>query len=67
MSKIRLKIIPILLTFFFVFSLNAEEATEEEVDTPSNPQQLLEIVKQGQFADSQEQRERERKFRSEKK
>ena len=67
MSKLRLKIIPILLTFFFVFSLNAEEATEEEVDTPSNPQQLLEIVKQGQFADSQEQRERERKFRSEKK
>ncbi|SVC28128.1 uncharacterized protein METZ01_LOCUS280982, partial [marine metagenome] len=40
--------------------------SEEETKSPSNPQQLLEIVRQGKFADTQEQRERERKFRSEK-
>ena len=43
-----------------------EEGVEEETKTPSNPQELLEIVKKGQFADSEEQRQREREFRNEK-
>ena len=43
-----------------------EEGVEEETKTPSNPQELLEIVKKGQFADSEEQRQRERQFRNEK-
>ena len=66
MIKSRLKLFLLLITSLFVFSVFAEEIIEEEDSSPSNPQQLLEIVKQGQFADSQEQRERERKFRSEK-
>jgi len=66
MIKLRLKLLLFLFTSLFIFSVSAEEIVEEEVSSPSNPQQLLEIVKQGKFADSQEQRERERKFRSEK-
>ena len=66
MIKLRLKFLLLLFTSLFVFSVFAEEIIEEEASTPSNPQQLLEIVKQGQFADTEEQRERERKFRSEK-
>ena len=52
------------------FSLIAEdEASTEEASksaTPSNPEELLEIVKRGQFADTQEQRDREARFRNEK-
>ena len=66
MNNLIFKLLPIILFSFLTFSVFSEESTEEEVDQPSNPQELLEIVKQGQFADSQEQRERERKFRSEK-
>ena len=66
MIKLRIKLLLLLFTSLFIFSVSAEEIVEEEVSSPSNPQQLLEIVKQGKFADSQEQRERERKFRSEK-
>ena len=51
-------------------SLIAEdEASTEEASksaTPSNPEELLEIVKRGQFADTQEQRDREARFRNEK-
>ncbi len=50
----------------FIFPLVAEEATEDEANDPSTPQELLEIVKKGQFADTQDQRDRERKFRNEK-
>ena len=46
------------------FSIYTEE--EEEKNDPSNPQELLEIVRQGQFADSEEQRARESQFRNEK-
>ena len=58
----------ILLPFLLVLPLTAAEVetTSEEVDKPSTPQELLEIVRQGQFADSQSQRKRERKFRTEK-
>ena len=47
-------------------SFVASEETEEEVVQPSNPQELLEIVKQGQFADTRQQRAREAQFRNEK-
>ena len=51
-------------------SLIAEdEASTEEASksaAPSNPEELLEIVKRGQFADTQEQRDREARFRNEK-
>ena len=69
MNTSRFKILIVLLASLFIFPILAEEleeATEEETNSPSNPQQLLEIVRQGQFADTQEQRDRERKFRSEK-
>ena len=69
MNTSRFKILIVLLTSLFIFPILAEEheeVSEEETKSPSNPQQLLEIVRQGKFADTQEQRERERKFRSEK-
>ena len=45
-----------------------ESSTEEASNSaaPSNPEELLEIVKRGQFADTQEQRDREARFRNEK-
>ena len=68
MIKLKTTFIVILLSFFSVLSIAAaeEEAVEEEVKGPSTPQQLLEIVRQGKFADSKEQRAREAKFGSEK-
>tara|TARA_B100001250_G_scaffold125453_1_gene106662 strand:+ start:769 stop:2157 length:1389 start_codon:yes stop_codon:yes gene_type:complete len=61
------KVIYILFLSLFLIPLSAEEeGVEEETKTPSNPQELLEIVKKGQFADSEEQRQREREFRNEK-
>ena len=60
----------LLLTPLFLLPLNAEEEDdileEEVVDAPSNPQELLEVVRRGQFADTQRQRDRENKFLSEK-
>ena len=45
-----------------------EASTEEEskAAVPSNPQELLAVVKRGQFADTHEQRDREARFRIEK-
>ena len=45
-----------------------DNSVEEEsnVVAPSNPQELLEVVRRGQYADTQEQREREARFRNEK-
>tara|TARA_B100000029_G_scaffold515407_1_gene622266 strand:+ start:2738 stop:4126 length:1389 start_codon:yes stop_codon:yes gene_type:complete len=61
------KLIYILFLSLFLIPLSAEEdGVEEETKAPSNPQELLEIVKKGQFADSEEQRQRERQFRNEK-
>ena len=61
------KLIYILFLSLFLIPLSAEEeGAEEETKTPSNPQELLEIVKKGQFADTEEQRQREREFRNEK-
>ena len=64
MNKIKLFIF--LLSFGLVSSTSFAEDGEEAVQ-PSNPQELLEIVKQGQFADTQQQRDRESQFRNEKK
>ncbi len=66
MKKIIYNFLPLILVSLFIFPLVAQEATEDDTNDPSNPQELLEIVKQGQFADTQAQRDRERKFRNEK-
>ena len=66
MKKIIYHFLPLILVSLFIFPLVAEEATEDEAKDPSTPQELLEIVKKGQFADTQDQRDRERKFRNEK-
>ena len=63
MNKIKLFIF--LLSFGLVSSTSFAEDGEEAVQ-PSNPQELLEIVKQCQFADTQQQRDRESQFRNEK-
>ena len=61
------KLIYILFLSLFLMPLSAEEeGVEEETKTPSNPQELLEIVKKGPFADSEEQSHREREFRNDK-
>ena len=56
--------------YILIISLGliAPVAISEEVEEvqPSNPQELLEIVKKGQFADTQQQRDRETQFRNEK-
>ena len=64
MKKIKLFIF--LISFGLLSSVTFSEEGEEEAAQPSNPQELLEIVKQGQFADTQEQRDRESEFRNEK-
>ena len=64
MNKIKLFII--ILSLGLISSTSFAEDGEEEAVQPSNPQELLEIVKQGQFADTQQQREREAQFRNEK-
>ena len=69
MKNLKLYLLPSLLAFFIAFgtsfSINAAEDDEAEV-VPSNPQELLEVVRQGQFADTRAQRQREAKFRNEK-
>ncbi len=62
MRKLKLYI---LILSFGLISTSAIAEDEEEVQ-PSNPQELLEIVRQGQFADTQEQRAREAQFKNEK-
>ena len=62
MRKLKLYI---LILSFGLISTSAIAEDEEEVQ-PSNPQELLEIVRQGQFADTQQQRARESQFRNEK-
>ncbi|MDG2060718.1 MAG: MotA/TolQ/ExbB proton channel family protein [SAR86 cluster bacterium] len=63
-----LKKIALLLPLILILPLSSAETetTDDEVDSPSTPQELLEIVRQGQFADSQDQRQREQRFRTEK-
>jgi len=66
MNKLTYKLLPLFVVSLLAFPVYTEEAAEEEVKDPSSPQELLELVQKGQFADSQEQRERERMFRNEK-
>ena len=64
MNKFKLYIF--ILSFGLMSSFISSEEGDEEVVQPSNPQELLEIVKQGQFADTRQQRAREAQFRNEK-
>ena len=64
MNKIKFFIF--IISFGLVSSIAYTEDGEEEAATPSNPQELLEIVRQGQFADTRQQRNRESEFRNEK-
>ena len=58
MRKLKLYI---LILSLGLISTSAIAEDEEEVQ-PSNPQELLEIDRQGQFADTQQQRAREAQF-----
>ena len=60
----KLKLYLLILSFGLISTFAIAE--DEEEAQPSNPQELLEIVRQGQFADTQEQRARESQFRNEK-
>ena len=60
----KLKLFILILSLGLISSTSFSEDGEEEAVQPSNPQELLEIVKQGQFADTQQQRDREAQFRN---
>ena len=62
----NIKLFIFILSFGLISSVIISEEGEEDAVQPSNPQELLEIVKQGQFADTQQQRDRESQFRNEK-
>ena len=66
MNKLTCKLLPLFVISLLVFPVYAEETAEDNVKDPSSPEELLELVKKGQFADTQEQRDRERQFRNEK-
>ena len=66
MNKSTFKLLPLFVISLLAFPVYTEEAAEEEIKDPSSPEELLELVQKGQFADTQEQRERERIFRNEK-
>jgi len=66
MNKLTCKLLPLFVISLLVFPVYAEEAAEDKVKDPSSPEELLELVQKGQFADTQEQRDRERQFRNEK-
>ena len=66
MNKLTFKLLPLFVISLLAFPVYTEEAAEEEIKDPSSPEELLELVQKGQFADTQEQRDRERQFRNEK-
>ena len=66
MKKLTYQLLPLFFITLLAFPVNAEEGAEEASNEPSSPSELLELVQKGQFADTSEQRERERKFRTEK-
>ena len=69
MKNFKLNILWLVLIACFSLNMSSAdelEAEAEEKAQPSTPQQLLEVVRQGQFADTQAQRDRESKFRNEK-
>ena len=69
MKNIKLLILLLALGSIPVSLIAEDEASTEEASksaAPSNPEELLEIVKRRQFAHTQEQRDREARFRNEK-
>lgn len=66
MNKLTCKLLPLFVISLLAFPVYAEEAAEDEFKNPSSPEELLELVQKGQFADTKEQRDRERQFRNEK-
>ena len=66
MNKLTCKLLPLFVISLLVFPVYAEETAEDNVKDPSSPEELLELVQKGQFADTKEQRDRERQFRNEK-
>ncbi len=69
MKNIKLFILLLALGSIPTYLTAADEAPAEEESkaaAPSNPQELLEVVRRGQYADTQEQRDREARFRNEK-
>ena len=66
MNKLTCKLLPLFVISLLVFPVYAEDSAEDKVKDPSTPEELLELVQKGQFADTQEQRDRERQFRNEK-
>ncbi len=66
MNKLTCKLLPLFVISLLVLPVYAEESAEDKVKDPSSPEELLELVQKGQFADTQEQRDRERQFRNEK-
>ena len=69
MKNIKLFVLLLALGSIPVSLIAEDEASTEEASksaAPSNPEELLEIVKRGQFADTQAQRDREARFRNEK-
>mgnify|MGYP000474650368 FL=1 len=66
MNKLTCKLLPLFVISLLAFPVYAEEAAEDEFKNPSSPAELLELVQKGQFADTKEQRDRERQFRNEK-
>jgi len=64
-SNLLSGLLAFLIAFSFSMSVKSEEV-EEETIVPSNPQELLEVVRKGQFADTKAQRDRESRFRNEK-
>ena len=64
-SNLLSGLLALLIAFSFSMSVKSEEV-EEETIVPSNPQELLEVVRKGQFADTKAQRDRESRFRNEK-
>ncbi len=69
MKNIKLFILLLALGCIPTYLTAEDEAPAEEESkaaAPSNPQELLEVVRRGQYADTQEQRDREARFRNEK-
>jgi len=69
MKNIKLFILLLALGSVSTYLAAEDEVPAEEESkaaVPSNPQELLEVVRRGQYADTQEQRDRETRFRNEK-
>ena len=52
MNKLTYKLLPLFVISLLAFPVYTEEVTEDEVRNPSSPEELLELVQKGQFADT---------------